>query len=278
MNPLILIGEMARIHGISAQTLRYYDKIDLFKPSYIEESGYRYYGIEQFAHLESILFLKGTGMPLKEIKTYFKNRGLDSMLALLEQRVVFINDEIVRLKNKRTKIESMLKTVNNYLDKNIMGKCRFQQMPARQMLFFTFGNGDIILEHELGIKKLGLELKNIDELYLNPFGSVIDKIELENGHYSKFKGITMVFGNSIPDEVATTPLPEGIYATMVFIGTYKDIENYFRAMTQQIKEKGYEIAGDGLVLIITDKAYSDYEYEYISEIQIPVKGLVITDK
>ena len=58
---------------------------------------------------------------------------------------------------------------------------------------------------------------------------------------------------------------------MVFVGTYKDIENYFREMTQQIEEQGYEIAGDGLVLIITDKAYSDYEYEYISEIQIPVK-------
>lgn len=57
MNPSILIGEMAQIHGISAQTLRYYDRIDLFKPSYTnEESGYRYYGIEQFAHLESILF------------------------------------------------------------------------------------------------------------------------------------------------------------------------------------------------------------------------------
>jgi DNA-binding transcriptional MerR regulator/effector-binding domain-containing protein len=271
MNPLILIGEMARIHGISTQTLRYYDKIDVFKPSYIhEESGYRYYGIEQFAHLESILFLKGTGMPLKEIKRYFENRGLDSMLALLEKRVDFINDEIVRLKNKRTKIGLMLKTVNNYLDKDIMGKCRFQHMPERQMLFFTFGNGDIFVEHELGIKKLGMEIKSIDELYVNPFGSVIDKSEIEKGNYSNFKGITMVFGHSVPDEIATIPLPEGVYATMAFVGTYKDIESYFREMTNLINENGYKIAGDALVLIITDKAYSDYEYEYISEIQIPI--------
>ncbi|HWQ72338.1 MAG TPA: MerR family transcriptional regulator [Desulfitobacteriaceae bacterium] len=271
MNPLILIGEMARIHGISAQTLRYYDKIDLFKPSYIEESGYRYYGIEQFAHLESILFLKGTGMPLKEIKRYFKNRGLDSMLALLEKRVDFINEEIVRLKNKKKKIELMLKTVNNYFDKNILGKCRFQQMPERQMLFFTFGNGDIFVEHELGIKKLGMEIKSIDELYLNPFGSVIAKNNIINGDYANYKGITMVFEHSIPDNLTTIPLPEGIYATMVFVGTYKDTKNYFREITKQIKENCYEITGDGLVLIITDKAYSDYEYEYISEIQIPVK-------
>lgn len=272
MNPRILIGEMARIHGISAQTLRYYDRIDLFKPSYTdEESGYRYYGIEQFAHLESILFLKGMGMPLKEIKRYFQNRGLNAMLALLKKRLDFINDEIVRLENKRKKIDSILKTVNNYLDKNIMEKCRFQQMPERQMLFFTFGSCDIFTEHEFGIKKLGMEIKSIDELYLNPFGSVIDKKEIEKGNYSNFKGIAMVFEHSIPGEISTIPLSEGIYATMAFVGTYKDIKNYFREMTDQIRKNGYVIAGDGLVLIITDKAYSDYEYEYISEIQIPVK-------
>lgn len=271
MNSLILIGEMARIHGISAQTLRYYDKIDLFKPLYIqEESDYRYYGIEQFAHLESILFLKGTGMQLKEIKRYFKNRGLDSMLDLLEQRVERINAEIVRLKNKRTKIESMLTSVKSYLDKDIMGKCRFQPMPERQMLFFTFGSGDNFVEHELGIKKLGMKIKSIDELYLNPFGSVIDQKEIEKGNYSNFKGIAMVFGKCIPEDIATIPLPEGVYATMPFVGTYQDTENAFREVIRQVQEKGYVIAGDGLVLIITDKAYSDYEYEYISEIQIPI--------
>ena len=38
------IGEMARLNFISPHTLRYYDKIDLLKPSHInEENGYRYY-------------------------------------------------------------------------------------------------------------------------------------------------------------------------------------------------------------------------------------------
>lgn len=273
MNPKILIGEMARTHGISAQTLRYYDKIDLFKPSYMDEnSGYRYYGIEQFAHLESILYLKGMGMMLKEIKAYFQNRDLNSMLELMEKRVDYINGEIVKLTKKRKNIQSMLNTVNNYLNKNIMGRCRFQQIPERQILFFNFGSGDIFTEHEFGIKKLGMEIKSIDELYLNPFASVIDKNNIENGDYTNFKGIAMVFEHNIPDAILTIPQPGGLYATMAFAGTYKDIKTYFSELTNEIKKNGYQVAGDGLVLIITDKAYSDYEYEYISEIQVPVKN------
>jgi len=273
MKPKILIGEMARIHDISAQTLRYYDKIDLFKPSYTDDaSGYRYYGIEQFAHLESILFLKGMGMPLKQIKEYFKNRDLISMSGLLEQRISFINNEIARLKIKKKKIDSVFRMINNYLDKDILGKCRIQNMPERQMLYFTFGGGDIYAEHEFGIKKLEMELKNIDDLYLNPFGSVVGKTEIEKGEYSNFKGIFMVFEYEKPKSISTITLPNSSYATMVFVGTYKDIDAHFRKLTCWINENQYEITGDGLVLIITDKAYSDYEYEYISEIQIPVKN------
>jgi len=72
MDKKILIGEMAKIHNISTQTLRYYDSIGLLKPRHKdEENGYRYYDIEQFAQLDSILFLKKLGMPLKDIKKYF---------------------------------------------------------------------------------------------------------------------------------------------------------------------------------------------------------------
>ena len=41
---LYSIGEAAEILGISVQTLRYYDKIKLLEPAYINpNTGYRYY-------------------------------------------------------------------------------------------------------------------------------------------------------------------------------------------------------------------------------------------
>jgi len=43
------IGETAQLNNVTIQTLRYYDKIGIFKPAHIEKNnGYRFYHIKQF--------------------------------------------------------------------------------------------------------------------------------------------------------------------------------------------------------------------------------------
>lgn len=49
MKNLYSIGEVSKIKGITIKALRYYHKMGILEPSYIDESsGYRYYSIEQF--------------------------------------------------------------------------------------------------------------------------------------------------------------------------------------------------------------------------------------
>jgi len=49
---LLPIGKMAALNHTSVQTLRYYDKIDLLKPLYVnQDTNYRYYDIKQSAIL-----------------------------------------------------------------------------------------------------------------------------------------------------------------------------------------------------------------------------------
>lgn len=36
------IRELSELAGVSARTLRYYDEIDLLKPLYVNEAGYRF--------------------------------------------------------------------------------------------------------------------------------------------------------------------------------------------------------------------------------------------
>ena len=68
------IGEFSKITGIPVKTLRYYDEIDLFKPSEIDLfSGYRYYKEEQIESLKIILELKEAGFLLEEIKSHWNS-------------------------------------------------------------------------------------------------------------------------------------------------------------------------------------------------------------
>lgn len=75
MSTYISISEMAKLHGITRQTLIHYDNIDLFKPAKVDTNGYRYYCKHQIPYLREICFLKSLGISLKDIisNSIFRN-------------------------------------------------------------------------------------------------------------------------------------------------------------------------------------------------------------
>ena len=67
---LYTVGEMAKLLGVPASTLRYYDKEGLLP--FVERSpgGIRVFQEKDYEWLQTISCLKRTGMPLKDIRTY----------------------------------------------------------------------------------------------------------------------------------------------------------------------------------------------------------------
>ena len=62
------VHEVAKLTGITARTLHYYDEIGLLKPSIITEAKYRQYTDDDLTRLQEILFFREVGFALKEIK------------------------------------------------------------------------------------------------------------------------------------------------------------------------------------------------------------------
>ena len=61
-------GQFAKMAHISVRTVRYYDKQNILKPSFVNESGARFYTDEDFVRLQQILLLKYLGFSLDEIR------------------------------------------------------------------------------------------------------------------------------------------------------------------------------------------------------------------
>lgn len=61
-------GQFAKMAHISVRTIRYYDKQNILKPSYVNESGARFYSDEDFVRLQQILLLKYLGFSLEDIR------------------------------------------------------------------------------------------------------------------------------------------------------------------------------------------------------------------
>ena len=88
-------GEFARMAGVTLRTIRYYDKQDILKPSFVSEAGARFYTDKDFARLQQILLLKYLGFSLEDIREmlvgdmdyHFMLNSLDIQLKLVRDRI-----------------------------------------------------------------------------------------------------------------------------------------------------------------------------------------------
>ncbi|MGG0412269.1 MerR family transcriptional regulator [Peribacillus simplex] len=116
------IGETARLNNISIQTLRYYDKLGIFKPDYTDpDNGYRYYHINQFFYLDIIKYLKSIQTPLDEIKYIILNTPQD-MRTFLEEQEDVIEAELKKLEGARLLLKKRKGQLKEQLE--ICGKDR----------------------------------------------------------------------------------------------------------------------------------------------------------
>lgn len=102
---LYRIGEFSKLTGIPIRTLRYYDSIDLFKPSEVDLfTSYRYYKEEQVKDLELINELKEVGFTLEEIRDNWNNFSEELFLKRKEKLL-----EEIKLKNEAIKKTDILR-------------------------------------------------------------------------------------------------------------------------------------------------------------------------
>jgi len=95
------IRQFAARTGLSADTLRYYEKIGLLRQVARDASGFRVYGPRDLEWIGFILRLKDTGMALDDIIRYAELREcgdttLAARQALLEQHAARLHERIQR--------------------------------------------------------------------------------------------------------------------------------------------------------------------------------------
>lgn len=108
------VNGLARLAGVSVRTLHWYDEIGLLRPARVTEAGYRMYGPDEVDALQSILFYRALGVPLKQIGALMADASAGRLAALQSHRAALLC--------RRAQLDALLAT----LDKTILteeGKC-----------------------------------------------------------------------------------------------------------------------------------------------------------
>lgn len=90
------IKEFAKLTGVSARTLHYYDEIGLLKPATVDaQNGYREYDEKSLVRMSEILFYRELGFPLKIILQILSSPDYDKAEAMRRQK------ELLTMKRER---------------------------------------------------------------------------------------------------------------------------------------------------------------------------------
>ena len=84
------VNGLARLAGVSVRTLHWYDEIGLLRPARVTEAGYRMYGPDEVDALQSILFYRALGVPLKQIGALMADASAGRLAALQSHRAALL--------------------------------------------------------------------------------------------------------------------------------------------------------------------------------------------
>lgn len=123
----LTIQQMAEATGLSAHTLRYYERAGLMRQEVGRDnvSGYRSYTQQHIAWVEFIKRLRATGMPIRDIQHYTE---------LLRQGEQTIPARMHLLQQHQSRVEEHLREVENYLAAIVEKIAYYEEEAARHFI------------------------------------------------------------------------------------------------------------------------------------------------
>lgn len=272
---LISIGEMARINRVTIPTLRLYDEKDLLKPRYTdEETGYRYYDLDQNARLDMIAYMKELGMSLSEIADVLKKEDIRMIEDILNQKKDQIYENINKLKRQRDSVTRAINAIERYCKSPATGTITLEYIERRYMwgikCHTNFYEGNIkTFEESLVDLRNALYEHNYEQVHSYNVGTSIKKENYLEGKYIPEE--IFIFTSHNDEHPDIKVIDSGMYAC-IYLDNYDDEIAYAESLKKYCKEKGYAVSGDYICEILTEFNVFDTERRSMfMRLQVPLK-------
>lgn len=270
------IGEVSKLANVSIQTLRYYDQIDLFKPSYVDsKTNYRYYKESQLFYLDLIKSLKYLGTSLEKIKEaqqltpaqlldflheqeqlleekmrqlsiiqdslYKTKKQMEEQLAIDRYNVVYEKEE------QETRILK-IKTVDltpRYIPNTLYSSLKKTVEDAGSIFNSRYGCTFALKHYEL-----------IDDLY---YDSVFTPL------------LSNLRAKSLSEEMSLSTVPAGVYVCIAFIFKEEDYLPHYTKLYEYIHDHAIDVYPEVYEVFMPTNYSPSREDEFIVELKVRKK-------
>lgn len=276
MDQLITITELARLRNVTTETLRFYDRKGILKPSYIDpNNGRRYYTIVDCERLGTIRELQQMNMSLDEIAAFLNERNPKTSYNLLCQKEKELKEQIKQLRALYRTIQRR-KEKFKYVIEN-RGRTGIVLRHIDRRWFLSLENGPIYTEEEVWRTASELEkiLSDASGAPLPVFATscytgIIAKEDVEK---AKIPAL-LVFETEENHELFPNQLIEieaGEFVCLLNNNVFWEREEAIHRIMQYIRENGYELTGNILQVIQVDDTVTNDQNDISFEFQAPVR-------
>ena len=276
---LYTIGQVSKLSNVSIKALRYYDKIDLFKPVHVDpETNYRYYKDSQLYHLDLIKSLKYIGTPLEEMK---KAQALntDNLLYFITEQEQLIEEKLQDLRKVQSNIKNLKRRMQRQLEVPALGEVylweeeetriiqtKVSDLKPDNILNASYSKLKTIVESTDGIMPTGYGAVFSYQLYNN-----IDDITY---HHLFTPVLTNKTISSLTPDMELTTIPAGTYVCIVYIFTPEQYMHYLHKLVDYIEERQLTVISDVYETFVPLRYSPNQHDEFMIEIKVRVKGAV----
>lgn len=237
---MLSIGQFSKVCGVSIQTLRYYDQINLISPCKVDaENSYRYYDVSQITELLLISRLKRYGFSLVQIQSLLQNRDTAKQLDILQQQQYILSKDVMEQQIALQELEQHIQKIKQ--GENLMS------YPINYTVTIVERKPQTILSHRQMMsiddfgKYFGLLFQQMETEHLVPSGQTISIY-----HDSEFNPENSDIEVAVPiveKEKATRILDGGQFAHTIHYGAYSRLADAYGSVTEWIEQNGYQING-----------------------------------
>ncbi|SDI84369.1 MerR family transcriptional regulator [Streptococcus equinus] len=265
------IGEVSKMFHVSVSSLRHYETLGLLTPEYISsDSGYRYYGPEQFEVLNTIRYLRALDMPLAEIKDFLQNKDINVIEEKLQQQKDVVLEKQRELKRIEQKIEHRLNWLSDAKTVPV-DTISLVHLPESRIVWVDEPlKIDGFLDMEKPIRKLD-QSDTEAVVFLGKIGLGISAEHLCKAQIDRYDGIFLILDQEDIYTGETDILPETLCVRLRFRGSHTEASKQYKKLLTYIEKYQLQIVGFSREMTLIDYGVTNDSEQFVTEICIPVK-------
>lgn len=265
------ITQVAKYRNISTDTLRYYDKSGLLKPSYVDpDNNRRYYSVEKCEQLGTIRELREMNVPLKTIQEFMTNRNLNKSEEILRKHYEILKKEI----EEKILLSEALKEKIDFIEqqKSAGFPIDIPQIRKIKQRYALYG-----VMNELSSTVTAVEFMKLEEsmkgpspiLATNKVGMSISS-SLQGGlHRERIRPVLFCTEAEAGLKNFQT-IPSGLYIYAYHKNDKSNLGNIIERMRETAEKEGYCLGKEGYMIYQIDITLTDEQEETLVELQFPL--------